>query len=68
MKEEEFAAGKSQTCRSSEWQSHCSGRIELRREFASESSMVINVFEGFYLDRSISLSRISLYGSDETLT
>jgi hypothetical protein len=32
MKEEGFAAGKSQTCRASEWQSHCSGRIEVRRE------------------------------------
>jgi hypothetical protein len=39
MKAEGFATGKSQTGRASDSQSHCNGRIEVRREAHAESVM-----------------------------
>jgi hypothetical protein len=39
----EFADGKSQTCRASEWLSHCSGHIKLRQEARAVSKYVITL-------------------------
>jgi len=53
VEKEEFAAGKSQTCRASEWQSHCRGRIDVRGGPA-RSQICCCRFNGLPLDRSLS--------------